>query len=755
MNTITDTTAVSPRGIAITLIVGSMIIPGVGLLGWLSNVLFFASFGIKNIPMAPSTALCFLLLSISLLLMFRPSLAKFRVIFITGLSSIVALYGILTFVGLESGLPILPDNLFFPDLGTLDGIPMGRMASSTGILFAFSGISLLFILATYNKTQQSSLLKFWANLSGGIVVLVGLLFFAAYLINSPLFYGGQTIPMALTTSITFILVGASLLMINSKTNTFNQPIKMLKDAKIGTQLKTGFAILLLFVIVIGFISYRHSGNIQQQAEDLYNHPLQVRRSIGELTANVYAIRVDMKNIFLTSEKAEQEVNLHNLELLDAKAFNQIEVFRERYLGPESDVDALEYEFIKWKSMLAEIIRLHKSGEIQEGVSRTKSSGIVGQQAEVVLRSLEKISVFAKGKADELYANSRELQKALIKQLFTLITVIVLISLLISWFLLRAMRKPIDELIGATQRFAKGDLTARSSNTSNNELGELSNSFNALADDIQANLSLSEKIENISGIMLSEDDLKLFFQKTLHAISLHTNSQIAAVYLLSDDRKSYEHFESIGLDTNARQSFSAEHFEGEFGSAISSRKVQHIKNIPEDTRFTFQTVSGKFIPREILTIPVHANNGVIAIISLASEHGVIAIRNGDQGKYAGVLKIKVNDPEAQLKDISAQMKRVDFADSRLNAMAQGLEPGVTLEQHFAEDPKRLELIARLRSEKAENLSLMEKLNNTYYFDPVALDEKIEDTPEVAALVAEYMVDNTTVKAKEKKQVVHPG
>ena len=391
----------------------------------------------------------------------------------------------------------------------------------------------------------------------------------------------------------------------------------LKNIKIGTQLKLGFAAMLFFVVVLGTISYQQSGELHQQMETMYNHPLKVRRSIGELKSNIYAIRVDMKNLFLTSEKVEQEADLVNIELLDANAFKEIEIIRAQYLGPVSDVDSLESGYIKWKSNRAEIIRLFQTGQTQEAASRTKTSGSGGKQAEVVLRSLEKISHFARNKADELYANSIELNNSLNRQLLFLIVLIVLISLLISNFLMRAVRKPIDELIDATQRFNDGDFTARSSNTSQNEFGGLSNSYNALADSIQENLSLNEKIENISGLMLSEDDTKIFFQKVLHTLSEQTDSQIAAVYLLSDDHKSYEHFDSIGLDSNARQSFTAENFEGEFGSAISSRKVQHIKNISEDTRFTFYTVSGKFTPRQILTIPVHANNGVIAIISLAS------------------------------------------------------------------------------------------------------------------------------------------
>ncbi|MBI2418416.1 MAG: response regulator, partial [Ignavibacteriales bacterium] len=90
-----------------------------------------------------------------------------------------------------------------------------------------------------------------------------------------------------------------------------------------------------------------------------------------------------------------------------------------------------------------------------------------------------------------------------------------------------------------------------------------------------------------------------------------------VYLLSADKSAYEQFVLIGTCESAKQSFSADLFEGEFGLALSSRKMQHIKNIPETTRFVFQTVQGNVIPSEIITIPVLAGNEVVAVISLAS------------------------------------------------------------------------------------------------------------------------------------------
>lgn len=74
---------------------------------------------------------------------------------------------------------------------------------------------------------------------------------------------------------------------------------------------------------------------------------------------------------------------------------------------------------------------------------------------------------------------------------------------------------------------------------------------------------------------------------------------------------------FGIESNARKSFSATNFEGEFGIALSLKNIQHLKEIPEEARFVFNTVMGKFIPREILTIPLVASSEVIAIISLAN------------------------------------------------------------------------------------------------------------------------------------------
>jgi signal transduction histidine kinase/CheY-like chemotaxis protein len=184
-------------------------------------------------------------------------------------------------------------------------------------------------------------------------------------------------------------------------------------------------------------------------------------------------------------------------------------------------------------------------------------------------------------------------------------------------LIKAVRLPIDELSAAARRFGEGDLNARSANTSKNEFGGLATSFNSLVSTIQANTEISNNVVMLTGKMLSEDDAKKFFQSTLQMMMEQTGSQMAAAYLLNDNKKQYEHFESIGIDDDAKKSFSASGHEGEFGAAVTTQKIQHLKNIHETTRFLYHTVNGKFIPNEIITIPIISVGEVVAIISLAS------------------------------------------------------------------------------------------------------------------------------------------
>lgn len=475
----------------------------------------------------------------------------------------------------------------------------------------------------------------------------------------------------------------------------------LNNTKIGSQLFIGLVTMLILVIILGVVAYIQTNKIHQQTEDMYNHPLVVRRSIGLLESDVYAIHRDMKDIFISTSDEEISQNINQIEIWKANAFEQIDILYKQYLGPKADVDSIRNAFIKWNSMREETLRLLRQGNIKEAANRTRTHGVAGNQVLIITDHIKKVDDFSKNKGEQLYYSSKDLLISLNWQLMLFIFGILVFSIIIFYYLIRNIRRPLALLNDATNKFQDGDLNSRCTYKLKNEFGVLTDSFNSLAESVKLNSEVSDKTEKISKVMLSQDDSRIFFSKTLQTLSEYTHSQLAAVYLLSDDRKSYIHFESIGTDENARTSFDARLLDGEFGSAVSSQKIQHIKGISEDTRFKFNTVSGNFIPHEIVTIPIISGNETIAIISLASlkayskksirfienifdtmcarVEGVLAYRKIKE--FSEKLGIQNSELEVQKNELSAQSAELSEQNSELEMQKLQLDEANRLKTSF--------------------------------------------------------------------------
>jgi methyl-accepting chemotaxis protein len=267
----------------------------------------------------------------------------------------------------------------------------------------------------------------------------------------------------------------------------------LKNIKIETQLKFGFALMLFLVVLMGFIAFEQTNKIHQQADYIYNHPLKVRTAIADLKADILTIHRDMKNLFITKDEKEFEENIYDLSQSKSRVFGHINEIYINYLGPKSDIDSLKHNFEIWNSMREETIRLLREGEFEIAADRTKPKGIAGGHVIKLMKSVEKIDEFARKKGDEFMQNSSDLNNKLNLQLGLFVLFLLIISIVVQYVISKNINKPIHILTKVTKDFSSGNYRARSAYTLNNELGELSDSFNSLAEKLEENLNLNEKI----------------------------------------------------------------------------------------------------------------------------------------------------------------------------------------------------------------------------------------------------------------------
>jgi signal transduction histidine kinase/response regulator RpfG family c-di-GMP phosphodiesterase len=475
----------------------------------------------------------------------------------------------------------------------------------------------------------------------------------------------------------------------------------LKDIKIKLQVRLAMGVIMTSVLLLAALAWYHADSIWHSTSGLYDHPLKTRLALSEISANVLSIRVNIRDYLLIEDKHTRQNLLNEMAVRQSNVLREVEKLKLCYLGPKTDIEVFNQEFVKWVSIRNESIRIVISGNLAEARKRHEPGGIAPVQAVKVLGSLKEISDFAQNKGDEFYELAEKNKEALQNRLLITVIIIFAISLSIMYFLIRGIVSPVNELSRTTSSYRQGKLESRSSFQSENELGQLSASFNNLADLIETDFILNEKASKLAGIMLSEDDAREFCHALLTSLLEYTDSQMGAVFLLNKGKTDFEHFESIGLNSEGMKPISATNYEGEFGNTLATRKIQHITQLPKDHRFVFTTVSGAIVPGEIITIPIVSGNETLAIISLANInhfssnsirllntiHSTLCARMDGILSYNQViifsqqLENQNKELESQKKELSAQANELSKQNAELEMQKQQLDEVNKLKTSF--------------------------------------------------------------------------
>lgn len=175
------------------------------LIGWYTGDRRLAGFNPRYIPMAPNTAILFLLVGISLCGL---STKHPRVLAIIRFVTLpMALLAGLRLLEILASLDLRLDRWFFnTPPGMLGLAPLGKMSFPTALGFIASSAALLLSTLSRGRRVLNDLAIFLAT----VTTFIGLIFLLGYFYGAPLLYGGSTIPMAINTALAFFLAGVAI-----------------------------------------------------------------------------------------------------------------------------------------------------------------------------------------------------------------------------------------------------------------------------------------------------------------------------------------------------------------------------------------------------------------------------------------------------------------------------------------------------------------------------------------------------------------
>jgi len=224
---------------------------GLGALaGWAFAVPWATGLGPARIPMAPSTALLFVLLGVATALRARPPVRRVQVIgaCLAGVSaSVAAVLFVLAWLGVRSTV----EHLGMTVGGAVGGVPVGHMSPATAAGFLLASLSSLASLGHAEPRRW----RFAVAFGSACLLFAGsVVFLLAYLYGQPLLYGTGLIPPAINTLLAFAALGGGLATLAARQiETSDGPSE--GSRAVGPFL-VGFALLATITVAAGYFYQR-------------------------------------------------------------------------------------------------------------------------------------------------------------------------------------------------------------------------------------------------------------------------------------------------------------------------------------------------------------------------------------------------------------------------------------------------------------------------------------------------------------------
>ncbi|QNK62860.1 response regulator [Pedobacter sp. PAMC26386] len=321
-------------------------------------------------------------------------------------------------------------------------------------------------------------------------------------------------------------------------------------------------------------------------------------------------------------------------------------------------------------------------------------------------------------------------------------------------ILEKTNKEIERRIQVIQDLAaqisRGDYKIRLDEVSEDGLGSLAVSLNSMAESLQYSFALlADKewlqlgIANLNDKMVGEKNLEALANDILENIIQHTNAQVAAFYLLEEDRQlhlvgSYALLADLGKKT-------VKQGEGLIGQALKSGKQILVNDIP-DGELTISYAAGNTKPKNIVAIPVIRDNSIVGVMEFGSLNtfsqlqldffNTIAINIGVAVHVAQNrkrLQDFLEETQAQAEELQAQHSELEGLNAELEAQTQKIQ---TSEEELRVQQEEL---LQSNQELEERTTLLEEKNQMIHEHNMEIQQKSEQLEQSTKYKSEFLAN----------------
>ena len=194
---------------------------------------------------------------------------------------------------------------------------------------------------------------------------------------------------------------------------------------------------------------------------------------------------------------------------------------------------------------------------------------------------------------------------------------ILLIYIVTFFISKTISTPLVKISSYASSISKGNFDSKIDIQTFDETAKLTKSINSMTSSLTQHIVVSNSQTVLYSALAKENDITDFAKTLLLELMNISSSEIAAYFKLNDEGTKFYKLIFFGLEEEGNNSFDAQNYEGEFGKVLAEKKLALQQDIPDDTRFLYKTVAGNIIPKNVLIIPLIADNEIDSLVVLGS------------------------------------------------------------------------------------------------------------------------------------------
>ncbi len=296
----------------------------------------------------------------------------------------------------------------------------------------------------------------------------------------------------------------------------------MKNLSIRRKILTLITSAVIFLLIISGVGFYYIEDMAKKSSQMYDKSLLPIQYIGQLRADIRAIDSFVLELMITTD-ANRNTDLQtNISERTEKLNDSIMKFEASYNGNEDKrklLESIKSNLDGYFSTMTEVIDLASKNRNEEAYSLYTTA--MGDYREKVANEARNLMTICSEDAKQLNKeNKQSLSTTILVSAILSVLAIIFFITLATW-IARLIVNPVKELQANMLKAGDGDLTVQGTYSSKDEIGQLTQSFNSMLNNIRN--TVTKVTETANHVAEASEELNVNAAETTKATEMVANT----------------------------------------------------------------------------------------------------------------------------------------------------------------------------------------------------------------------------------------